>query len=92
MKVKFAHLREPAASGGWVNFAVFDARSPSGSDSDNASLLLALTARARAARRQIDQSALAFMSGGRLMYYGSKHLVDYLSKAGLPRWTHEIDY
>ena len=27
MRINLAHLRERAASGGWVNFAVFDARS-----------------------------------------------------------------
>ena len=36
MKVNLAHLRERARSGGWINFAVFDARSSSGSRDDNA--------------------------------------------------------
>lgn len=91
MKVNVAHLREPARSGGWVNFAVFDARSSSGSHSDNARLLAQLTSRARASNLRIDQSALAYMSGGRVEFYGSPPLVEYLSKSGVPGWTHTID-
>ena len=59
MRINLAHLRERAASGGWVNFAVFDARSSSGSQSDNARLLSQLTARARASNLRVEQSALA---------------------------------
>lgn len=91
MKINLAHLRERARSGGWINFVVFDARSASGAQSDNSSLLSQLTARARAANLRVDQSALAFMSGGRLQFYGSAPLVEYLSRSGLPRWTHSID-
>ena len=39
MRVNLAHLRERARSGGWINFAVFDARSSSGTDDDNTQLL-----------------------------------------------------
>ena len=91
MKVNLAHLRERARSGGWVNFAVFDARSSSGMRDDNARLLAQLTAKARGANLRVDQSALAFMSGGRVQFFGSPPLVEYLSKSGLPGWTHSID-
>lgn len=91
MRVNLAHLRERARSGGWVNFAVFDARASSGSRDDNARLLAQLTARARGSNLRIDQSALAFSSGGRIQFFGSPPLVDYLSKSGLPGWTHTID-
>jgi hypothetical protein len=91
MKVNLAHLRERARSGGWINFAVFDARSSSGSRDDNARLLAQLTARARNANLQVDQSALAFMSGNRVQFFGSPPLVEYLSASGLPGWTHTID-
>ena len=91
MKVKFAHLRERSTSGGWINFAVFDARSASGSTADNADLLQQLSLRARAAGLRIDQAALAFIEYGRVNFYGSKNLVDYLSKMGLPNWTHTLD-
>lgn len=47
MKVNFAHIRERAQNGGWINFAVFDARSSSGSRDDNSQLLAQLTAKAR---------------------------------------------
>lgn len=91
MKVNLAHLRERARNGGCINFAVFEARSASGTRDDNARLLVQLTARARSARLQIDQSALAFLSGGRVQFFGSPPLVEYLSNRGLPGWTHTID-
>ncbi|GAB2180945.1 hypothetical protein DLREEDagrD3_11680 [Denitratisoma sp. agr-D3] len=91
MKIHLAHLRERARNGGWINFAVFDARSSSGSRSDNAQLLAQLTAKARGANLQVDQSALAFSSGGQVQFFGSPPLVDYLSQSGLPGWTHTID-
>ena len=90
MKVNFAHLREHARNGGWVNFAVFEARSSSGTRHDNAKLLAQLTAKVRATHK-VDQSALAFMSGGRVQFFGSPPLVDYLSNSGLPGWTHTLD-
>lgn len=91
MRISFAHLRERAQNGGWVDFAVFDARSSSGSHSDNALLLSHLTTQARASSLKIDQSALAFLSGGRVMFYGHPSLVEFLSKSGLPSWTHQMD-
>jgi hypothetical protein len=91
MMVNFAHLREPARTGGWINFAVFDARSSSGSTADNSRLLAQLTVKARAASLRVDQAALAFINGGRLQFYGNQPLVDFLSKNGLPTWTHQID-
>lgn len=91
MRVNLAHLREQGRSGGWVNFAVFDARSSSGTRDDNARLLAQLAAKARASNLRIDQAALAFMSGGQLQFFGSPPLVDYLSNSGVPRWTHTID-
>lgn len=91
MKVDFAHLRERARTGGWVNFAVFDARSASGSRDDNVRLLAELTARARAANLRIDQAALAYSAGSRVQFFGSPTLVDYLSKSGVPPWTHSIN-
>lgn len=91
MRVNIAHLRERARNGGWINFAVFEAKSSSGARDDNAQLLAQLTARARRANLQVDQSALAFMSGGRVQFFGSPPLVEYLSKSGLPGWTHTIE-
>ena len=91
MQINVAHLRHPAASGGWINFAVFDARSSSGSASAYGELLQQLTVQARANSLRIDQSALAFNSGGRIQFFGSRHLVEFLSRNGLPRWTHTLN-
>lgn len=88
MKINMAHLRERSTAGGWIHFAVFDARSTNG---DNDGLLHQLTLATRANRLQVDQSALAFKSGSRLRFYGDKNLISYLSKGWTPRWTHTID-
>ena len=90
MQINFAHLREPSTSGGWVNFAVFDARATSSSDTANAQALAQLTTKAQMAGHRVDQSALAFNENGRLKFYGSKNLVDFLSRSGLPHWTHTM--
>lgn len=91
MRINLAHIRERSTSGGWIDFAVFDAHSTSNANSANAEVLAQLTATARRSGLKIDQSALAFSESGRLKFYGSKNLVDYLSHAGLPQWTHSID-
>ena len=88
MKINLAHLREKSTSGGWIDFAVFDAKS---TNSDNDGLLYQLTQAARTSGLKIDQAALAFNSGGRTNFYGDKTLVSYLSNNGVPNWTHEID-
>ena len=91
MQINFAHLRERSTSGGWIDFAVFEARSVSGTESDNSEVLIRLTNKARASGKKIDQSALAFQAGGRIQFFGDRKLVEYLSKVGVPRWTHTID-
>lgn len=91
MRINFAHIREKSTSGGWIDFAVFDARSSSGSTQGNSEVLAQLTNKARMAGYKIDQSALAYNESGQLKFYGTPNLVDYLSKRGLPTWTHYID-
>ena len=91
MKINMAHLRERAAGGGYINFAVFEAHSRSGSNADNATLLAQLTLKARASGLAVDQSALAFMSNGKIKFSGDKNLVDYLARGWMPHWTHTID-
>ena len=91
MKINFAHLLERSTSRGWIDFAVFDARSTSASRDANAALLQRLTSGARRAGLKVDQSALAYFESGRIRFYGSKNLVDYLSRNGVPRWTHKLD-
>ena len=87
-KVNLAHLRERSRTGGWINFVVFDAKSTT---NNNDQLLHQLTAKARGAGLKADQSALAYNKNGRIEFYGTKNLVQYLSKLGLPQWTHTID-
>lgn len=84
-----AHLRERAVAGGWINFAVFDAKSTSG---NNRLLLQQLTQSARANGLQVDQSALVYSVGGRLQFFGDTNLVNYLAKGWRPSWTHAIDF
>lgn len=91
MRINLAHIRERSTSGGWIDFAVFEAESTSGSDSDNATLLSQLTVKARVSGLKVDQSSLAYRQHGQLRFYGDKNLVAYLSRSGPPRWTHKID-
>lgn len=91
MKINLAHIRKSSTSGGWIDFAVFDAKSTSGIESANVNLLAQLTAKARASGLKVDQSALAYSQNGRIQFYGTKNLVEHLSKSGLPQWTHKID-
>jgi hypothetical protein len=91
MKINLAHLRERSTSAGWIDFAVFDAKSTSGTNSANDSLLHQLTVKARASGLKVDQSALAYSQGGRVRFFGNKNLVDYLSNCGVPNWTHQIE-
>jgi hypothetical protein len=91
MKINLAHIRERSTVGGWIDFAVFEARSTSLTQEANAAVLTNLTMKARHAGLKVDQAALAFEENGRLRFYGSKNLVNYLSRRGLPRWTHSID-
>lgn len=90
MQINFAHLREPATNGGWIDFAVFDAHATSSTETANAQALAQLTAKARMAGYKIDQSALAFTENGRVKFYGSRSLVDFLSRSWLPQWTHTM--
>lgn len=77
MQIKFAHLRERSTSGGWIDFAIFNAKSTSG---NNAELLAELTMQVRDAGYKVDQSALVFKNGSRIQFYGDKNLVNYLSR------------
>lgn len=88
MKINMAHLRERAAAGGWIHFAVFDAKSTTG---ENDELLFQLTAQARGNGLRVDQSALAYSSGGRIRFHGDRNLVNYLAKSWRPVWTHTLD-
>lgn len=86
-QINMAHLRERSTSGGWINFAVFDAKSTSG---NNTALLHQLTQAAINSGLQVDQSALAYSSGRKIMFEGDPHLVKYLAKGWHPQWTHRI--
>ena len=88
-RINFAHIRERSTSGGWIDFAVFDARANVSCERD--AVLFQLTNAARVSGLKVDKSALAFSENGRDMFYGDRDLVDYLSKRGKPRWTNYLD-
>lgn len=91
MKVNFAHLRDKNTEGGWIDYVVFDAHADSNSNADNGLLLNKLTRKARANGLKVDQSALAYMRDGKVVYFGVDALVKYLVKVGLPGWTHTLE-
>ncbi len=88
MKVSLAHIRERSITVGWIDFVVFDAKSTT---NNNSQLLSQLTSKARASGLKVDKSALAYNRNNRIEFYGTKDLVQYLSKSGLPQWTHSIN-
>jgi len=91
MQINLAHILERATDGTPINVAVFDARSNSGTQSDNSRLLTQLTIKARGAGLKVDQAALAFVESGRIKFFGTQTLVDHLARSGLPNWTHKIN-
>jgi hypothetical protein len=90
-KINFAHLRERATNGGWINFAVFEADATNRTNSGRNAVLNRLTLKARASGLRVDQSALAFEENGRIKYFGDPNLVQYLARNFRPYWTHSID-
>jgi hypothetical protein len=91
MKIELAHVRGRSTTGGFIDCAVFKADVTSERDSDRAELLLDLTTRAGLAGLSIEKSALAFRENGRVMFYGTPDLVEYLSNTGVPLWTHYLN-
>jgi len=91
MRINFAHLREHSTSGGYIDFAVFEANATNGTESGRARVLSDLTVRARRLGLKVDQSALAYTEHGEIRFYGSPNLVDYLASSGIPEWTHWMD-
>jgi len=85
MKINLTHLRERSTFGGWIKFAVFDAKFTTGTNANNATLLAKLTVKVRAFSLKVDQSALAFSQAGRNRFYGDGNLVDFLSRNGILR-------
>lgn len=88
MKINLAHIREHSTTGGYIDFVVFDAKSTT---NNNDQLLIELTSKARMSGLKVDKSALAYDKNGRLEFYGTKDLINYLANNGLPQWTHIID-
>lgn len=91
VRINFAHLREQATSGGYIDFAVFDANASSGTDQARAEVLSSLTQRTRASGRKIDMAALIYEEHGSIRTYGDQAVVEYLSQRGVPHWTNTID-
>ena len=91
MKINLAHFRQQTALGDFIDFAIFDTVSESGAESDNLMLLNNLTLSAQSKDLKIDQAALVFKKNDQVRFYGSKDLINYLSKSGFPKWTHTIE-
>lgn len=91
MRIHFAHFRERSTTGDWIDFAVFDARSPNRTQQADSALLSDLTMKARQMGLKIDQSALAFEENGAIRFWGDTELVKFLSQTGLPPLNRWID-
>jgi hypothetical protein len=91
MRINFAHIRHPSTNAGTIDYAVFDAKANSNTTEAKQSVLFQLTQAARSAGHKIDQSAIAYSESGQIQFFGDKNLVNFLSKNGLPQWTHWIE-
>jgi hypothetical protein len=86
MRINFAHINIHG-----LNVAVFDAKPTVDSDAARGQLLNDLANRARRLNLRVEKAALAYEEFGRIKFYGNIDLVNYLSNAGLPNWTHWMD-
>jgi hypothetical protein len=86
MKINLAHYRIQN-----VDCALFEANARIGTDSERTKVLAELTTRARRSGLHIDKSVLAYAESGRVHYYGTRDLVQYLAQRPLPAWTHTLD-
>lgn len=91
MRINFSHYRDKSTTGGCIDYAVFEARSQTGSESDNDTLLLSLTIKARNLGYKIDKSALAYLENGELIFFGDSDLVNYLKMNALPNSNNHLD-
>lgn len=83
--VNMAHIRIQG-----ISVAVFDARPTSGSDRDRQSVLDRLVMAARRTGMLVQKAALAYRDGRSVRFFGTPDLVRYLTRAGVPRWTHRL--
>lgn len=86
MRIEMAHIQEQG-----INFAVFNADATNHTDADREALLRRLVTEARRNRLRVEKAALAFKEGGRIKYFGTPDLVQFLAPRGVPRWTHTLD-
>jgi hypothetical protein len=91
MKINLAHIRERSTTGGYIDFAVFDADANNRTNTSRNQLLMQLILKARRSGLKVDKAALAFEENGDVVFYGTPDLVNYLSNLGVPQWTHQID-
>lgn len=86
MRISVAHL---LING--MNSAIFDARPRIDTASERDALLAQLTRRARFLGLRVDQSALAYMQGRDLYFWGTPSLVSALERnGGVSHWTHTL--
>ncbi|GMV27649.1 MAG: hypothetical protein AMXMBFR58_36800 [Phycisphaerae bacterium] len=79
------HLRDQG-----IDFAIFETDTVDRSSRSREALLGDLTLRARMEGLKVDKSALAFVEGGRISFFGTPDLVRYLASGWLPQWTHTL--
>ena len=86
MRIKMAHLQVQG-----IDFAVFDADASSRSRRDREALLARLTGIAQQQGLRVEKAALAYENCGRVEFFGTPDLVEFLANNGVSQWTHEIE-
>jgi hypothetical protein len=92
MRINFAHIPIRSTDGRTYSAAIFDAKSNEDTNQAHIALAYELAAAARnALDLRIDAVAVVFSKNGQNRSVGDRLVVDYLSKAPMPRWTHYLD-
>ena len=86
MKINVAHFHEQG-----TNCLVIDADHVQHTQSGRAELLSSLTAKARRSGLAVEKSVLAFVEYGRVTFFGTPDLSEFMAGYGLPTWTHTLD-
>ena len=88
MKLNYAILKDPASDK--LSNVVFQVNSPRGLERQQMELLRQLMMYVSRRGLNVNQAVLAFQEGEELKFFGSRNLVDHLTKNGLPPWTHSL--
>ena len=91
-RIDFSHLKELSTNGQYVSFAIFQAKPTQNSERAREELLAQLILDARGLGLRVESAAIVYDENGQIKTWGHEFALDYLSKRGIPRATHYLNY